>query len=78
MSGGSPCRWGGEDLVVGKGTGRVLGPEFKTSSAGREPRLPWGGEEVTPGRRRSGREVWTWGEIAQEFINYGRSYGPVN
>jgi len=26
MSGGCPCRGGGQDIVVGKGSGRVLGP----------------------------------------------------
>ncbi|XP_068265466.1 LOW QUALITY PROTEIN: uncharacterized protein [Nyctibius grandis] len=25
-----------------------------------------------------GQKVWTWGEVAQELINYGRKYGPVN
>ncbi|GAB0189146.1 hypothetical protein GRJ2_001379900 [Grus japonensis] len=33
---------------------------------------------VTPEHRRLGRKVWTWGEIAQELINYGRKYGPVS
>ncbi|XP_075302410.1 LOW QUALITY PROTEIN: uncharacterized protein LOC142365467 [Opisthocomus hoazin] len=33
---------------------------------------------ATPDRRWPGRKVWTWGEIAQELINYGRKYGPVN
>ncbi|XP_074935141.1 uncharacterized protein LOC142050403 [Phalacrocorax aristotelis] len=32
---------------------------------------------ITPDRGRSGREVWTWGEVAQELINFGRKYGPV-
>ena len=26
---------------------------------------------------QSGPKVWTWGEVAQELINYGRKYGPV-
>ena len=33
---------------------------------------------VTPEHRRLGRKAWTWGEIAQELINYGRKYGPVS
>ena len=37
-----------------------------------------GGVVTPPDRWRLGREVWTWGEIAQELINYGRRYGPVN
>uniref|UniRef100_A0A8C0IIM2 Uncharacterized protein n=1 Tax=Bubo bubo TaxID=30461 RepID=A0A8C0IIM2_BUBBB len=32
---------------------------------------------VTPDHRRPGRKVWTWGEVAQELINFGRKYGPV-
>ncbi|XP_040977259.1 uncharacterized protein LOC121232857 [Aquila chrysaetos chrysaetos] len=24
------------------------------------------------------KKMWTWGEVAQELINYGRKYGPVN
>ncbi|XP_074669757.1 uncharacterized protein LOC141918805 [Strix aluco] len=32
---------------------------------------------VTPDHRRLGRKVWTWGEVAQELINFGRKYGPV-
>ena len=31
-----------------------------------------------PDRQQLGRKVWTRGEIAQELINYGRIYGPVN
>ena len=33
---------------------------------------------ATPDCQRPRRKVWTWGEIAQELINYGRKYGPVN
>uniref|UniRef100_A0A663EGK8 Uncharacterized protein n=1 Tax=Aquila chrysaetos chrysaetos TaxID=223781 RepID=A0A663EGK8_AQUCH len=33
--------------------------------------------KVSPDHRRSGRKVWTWGEIAQELINFGRKYGPI-
>jgi len=33
---------------------------------------------ATPDCQRPRRKVWTWGEIAQELINYGRIYGPVN
>ncbi|XP_054677814.1 uncharacterized protein LOC129204954 [Grus americana] len=33
---------------------------------------------VTPEHQRPGRKAWTWGEIAQELINYGRKYGPVS
>ncbi|XP_069631326.1 LOW QUALITY PROTEIN: uncharacterized protein [Haliaeetus albicilla] len=33
--------------------------------------------KVSPDHRQSGRKVWTWGEIAQELINFGRKYGPV-
>ncbi|XP_068251410.1 uncharacterized protein [Nyctibius grandis] len=33
---------------------------------------------VTPDRYTLGQKVWTWGEVAQELINYGRKYGPVN
>ncbi|XP_064356403.1 uncharacterized protein LOC135324313 [Dromaius novaehollandiae] len=32
---------------------------------------------VTPEHGRLGKKVWTWGEVAQELINYGRKYGPV-
>ncbi|XP_072183427.1 uncharacterized protein [Excalfactoria chinensis] len=31
----------------------------------------------TSGSLQSGYKVWTWGEVAQELINYGRKYGPV-
>ena len=33
---------------------------------------------MTPDRQQPGRKVWTWGQIAQELINYGRKYRPVN
>ncbi|XP_074682581.1 uncharacterized protein LOC141924255 [Strix aluco] len=33
---------------------------------------------VTPDHRQPGRKVWTWGEVAQELINFGRKYGPVS
>jgi len=33
---------------------------------------------AAPDHRWPGRKVWTWGEIAQELINYWRKYGPVN
>uniref|UniRef100_A0A8D0FNC9 Uncharacterized protein n=1 Tax=Strix occidentalis caurina TaxID=311401 RepID=A0A8D0FNC9_STROC len=33
---------------------------------------------VTPDHRQPGRKVWTWGEVAQELINFGRKYGPVD
>ncbi|XP_068277942.1 uncharacterized protein [Nyctibius grandis] len=32
---------------------------------------------LTPDRHIPGQKVWTWGEVAQELINYGRKYGPV-
>ncbi|XP_052553477.1 uncharacterized protein LOC128087677 [Tympanuchus pallidicinctus] len=32
---------------------------------------------VTPNHLQSGNKAWTWGEVAQELINYGRKYGPV-
>ncbi|XP_021238285.1 uncharacterized protein LOC110390976 [Numida meleagris] len=32
---------------------------------------------VTSNHLQSGYKVWTWGEVAQELINYGRKYGPV-
>ncbi|XP_068280404.1 uncharacterized protein, partial [Nyctibius grandis] len=32
---------------------------------------------LTPDRRTPEQKVWTWGEVAQELINYGRKYGPV-
>lgn len=32
---------------------------------------------ITPDHGRPGRNVWTWGEVAQELINFGRKYGPV-
>ncbi|XP_075595306.1 LOW QUALITY PROTEIN: uncharacterized protein LOC142599320 [Balearica regulorum gibbericeps] len=35
-------------------------------------------EGLTPHRRPLDRKMWTWGEVAQELINYGRKYGPVN
>uniref|UniRef100_A0A8C0IHA1 Uncharacterized protein n=1 Tax=Bubo bubo TaxID=30461 RepID=A0A8C0IHA1_BUBBB len=33
---------------------------------------------VTPDHRRPGRKVWSWGEVAQELINFGRKYGPAD
>ncbi|XP_075014577.1 uncharacterized protein LOC142086018 [Calonectris borealis] len=37
-------------------------------------------EGLTPDRhcRSPHRKMWTWGEVAQELINDGRKYGPVN
>ncbi|XP_042644246.1 uncharacterized protein LOC122152922 [Tyto alba] len=32
---------------------------------------------VTPDHQKPGRKVWTWGDVAQELINFGRKYGPV-
>ncbi|XP_074710990.1 uncharacterized protein LOC141937301 [Strix uralensis] len=32
---------------------------------------------VTPDHLRPGTKVWTWGEVAQELIYFGRKYGPV-
>ncbi|XP_072216512.1 uncharacterized protein [Excalfactoria chinensis] len=32
---------------------------------------------VTSNHLQSGYKVWTWGEVAQELINYERKYGPV-
>ncbi|XP_027528790.1 uncharacterized protein LOC113962193, partial [Neopelma chrysocephalum] len=32
---------------------------------------------LTPSRYRGENKIWTWGEVAQELINYGRKYGPV-
>ncbi|XP_029876242.1 uncharacterized protein LOC115343847 [Aquila chrysaetos chrysaetos] len=33
----------------------------------------------TPDQHRPpDKKMWTWGEVAQELINYGRKYGPVN
>ncbi|XP_074788809.1 uncharacterized protein LOC141973790 [Athene noctua] len=32
---------------------------------------------VTPDHQRPGKKVWTWGDVAQELINFGRKYGPV-
>ncbi|XP_072184206.1 uncharacterized protein [Excalfactoria chinensis] len=32
---------------------------------------------VTSNHPQSGYKVWTWGEVAQELINYERKYGPV-
>ena len=32
---------------------------------------------VTSNHLQSGYKVWTWVEVAQELINYGRKYGPV-
>ncbi|XP_072216209.1 uncharacterized protein [Excalfactoria chinensis] len=31
----------------------------------------------TSGSLQSGFKVWTWGEVAQELINYERKFGPV-
>ncbi|XP_074936484.1 uncharacterized protein LOC142051195 [Phalacrocorax aristotelis] len=31
---------------------------------------------ITPDHWRLGRKVWTWREVAQELINFGRKYGP--
>lgn len=33
---------------------------------------------VSPDCSTQRTKVWTWGEVAQEFINYGQKYGPVN
>ncbi|KFU92831.1 hypothetical protein M959_08107, partial [Chaetura pelagica] len=35
-------------------------------------------EILTPDRNTRKSKTWTWGEIAQELINYGRKYGPAN
>ncbi|XP_052520677.1 uncharacterized protein LOC128071716 [Tympanuchus pallidicinctus] len=32
---------------------------------------------ITPNNLQTAYKVWTWGEVAQELINYGRRYGPV-
>ncbi|XP_015735124.2 LOW QUALITY PROTEIN: uncharacterized protein LOC107322042 [Coturnix japonica] len=32
---------------------------------------------ITSNHLQSGHKAWTWGEVAQELINYGRKYGPV-
>ena len=32
---------------------------------------------MTPDQRWSGRKVWTWGEVVQELINFGRKNIPV-
>ncbi|XP_040434380.1 uncharacterized protein LOC121080427, partial [Falco naumanni] len=32
---------------------------------------------VNPNCRPQEKKVWTWGEVTQELINYGRKYGPV-
>ena len=32
---------------------------------------------TTPDHWWSGRNVWTWGEVAQELMNFGRRYGPA-
>ncbi|XP_071657723.1 uncharacterized protein [Patagioenas fasciata] len=29
------------------------------------------------GSQREGQKVWTWGEVAQELIDYNRKYGPI-
>ncbi|KAM6103464.1 uncharacterized protein LJ206_014311 [Theristicus caerulescens] len=33
---------------------------------------------VTSDRRNQNFKVWTWEDVAQELINYGRKYGPVS
>ncbi|PKU32796.1 endogenous retrovirus group 3 member 1 env polyprotein [Limosa lapponica baueri] len=33
---------------------------------------------VPPDCRNPNQRVWTWGEVVQEFINYGQKYGPVS
>ncbi|XP_051499549.1 uncharacterized protein LOC127396039 [Apus apus] len=35
-------------------------------------------EIVTQDHNTQKSKTWTWGEIAQELINYGRKYGPIN
>ncbi|XP_042675339.1 uncharacterized protein LOC122160632 [Centrocercus urophasianus] len=32
---------------------------------------------ITPNNLQTAYKVWTWGEVAQELINYCRRYGPV-
>ncbi|XP_074769749.1 uncharacterized protein LOC141963913 [Athene noctua] len=32
---------------------------------------------VTPDHQQQGKKIWTWGDVAQELINFGRKYGPV-
>uniref|UniRef100_A0A8C8AKQ8 Uncharacterized protein n=1 Tax=Otus sunia TaxID=257818 RepID=A0A8C8AKQ8_9STRI len=32
---------------------------------------------VTPDHQQPGRKVWTWGEVVQELINFGRKYAPL-
>ncbi|XP_049671620.1 uncharacterized protein LOC126045078 [Accipiter gentilis] len=33
---------------------------------------------MSPDHRRPGRKVWTWGEVAQELIDFERKFGPVS
>ncbi|XP_069626013.1 uncharacterized protein [Haliaeetus albicilla] len=33
---------------------------------------------MSPDHRRPGRKVWTWGEVAQELIDFGRKFGRVS
>ncbi|XP_069646816.1 uncharacterized protein [Haliaeetus albicilla] len=33
---------------------------------------------MSPDLRRPGRKVWTWGEVAQELIDFERKFGPVS
>lgn len=33
---------------------------------------------VSPDCSTQRTKVWTWGEVAQELINYGQKHGPVN
>lgn len=32
---------------------------------------------ISPSLYREKGKVWTWGEVAQELINYGRKYGAI-
>ncbi|XP_074996699.1 LOW QUALITY PROTEIN: uncharacterized protein LOC142078063 [Calonectris borealis] len=52
----------------------------KTQAMPQSERVAAALEGLTPDRhcQSPDRKMWTWGEVAQELINYGCKYGPVN
>ncbi|XP_010572417.1 PREDICTED: uncharacterized protein LOC104835879 [Haliaeetus leucocephalus] len=70
----NPLIWGLPDFLKPIGI-QLKGKIYNTPSRERITAALEG--IVTPDHQWSGRKVWTWGEVAQELINFGRKYGPV-
>ncbi|PKU31316.1 hypothetical protein llap_18381 [Limosa lapponica baueri] len=50
---------------------------IRAAPQGQRVAAAWEGR-ASPDCRDPNRRVWTWGEVAQELINYGRRYGSVS